>query len=126
MVGGAFWGSHAHPSDQLCLATMYQLLEPTFSCGMDEEAQEFNVSFSASTNEEGAGARDYDVVVFGSTGFTGQFVNEELYRVQQDGQRTLKWAAAGRSKAKLEACLRGMHNLFLWRASHLLILCSCS
>lgn len=75
---------------------------------MDEEdnSQEYNVQFTASANEV-ADSRDYDVVVFGSTGFTGQFVNEELYRVQNDGKRTLKWAAAARNKAKLEACLQG-------------------
>lgn len=53
------------------------------------------------------GGRQYDIVVFGSTGFTGQFVNEELYRIQGEGKRSLKWAAAGRNQAKLEAGLNG-------------------
>ena len=54
------------------------------------------------------GAREYDVVVFGATGYTGQFVNEELYRLQNEGRQTLKWAAAGRDRSKLEACLKGI------------------
>lgn len=52
-------------------------------------------------------ARRYDIVVFGSTGFTGEFVNEELYRIQNAEQSDLKWAAAGRNKSKLEGSLRG-------------------
>ena len=53
--------------------------------------------------------RKYDVVVFGATGFTGQFVNEELYRLQGEGRRVLNWAAAGRSQGKVDACLKGMY-----------------
>ena len=52
-------------------------------------------------------SRQYDVVVFGSTGYTGQFVGEELYRIQGESKQSLKWAAAGRSRSKLEACLKG-------------------
>lgn len=51
--------------------------------------------------------RLYDIIVFGSTGFTGQYVNEELCRIQGEGKRSLKWAAAGRSQNKLEASLKG-------------------
>ena len=51
--------------------------------------------------------RPYDIVVFGATGYTDQFVNEELYRLQTEEGRALKWAAAGRSQSKLEACLSG-------------------
>ena len=81
---------------------------------MDEESsQEYNVSFTASAGEETQSSRQYDVVVFGSTGYTGQFVNEELYRFQGYGgssSATLKWAAAGRSQAKLEAVLKGVEQ----------------
>ena len=73
-----------------------------------ESSQEYNVSFTASAGEETRSSRQYDVVVFGSTGYTGQFVNEELYRLQGYGGATLKWAAAGRSQAKLEAVLKGV------------------
>lgn len=59
--------------------------------------------------------RDYDVILFGASGFTGQFVAEELYRLQGGGRDSLKWAAAGRKEAKVRATLQGMvwvlHNL---------------
>ena len=50
--------------------------------------------------------RDYDVILFGASGFTGQFVAEELCRQQKDGGRTLRWAAAGRSEEKVRATLQ--------------------
>lgn len=43
--------------------------------------------------------RDYDVVVFGATGFTGRLVAEYLARSAPPG---LRWAIAGRSRDKLE------------------------
>ena len=49
----------------------------------------------------------YDIVVFGSTGYTGKFVAEELYRIQCEVRRSLRWAAAGRSEEKVRACLEG-------------------
>ena len=52
-------------------------------------------------------SRDYDVILFGASGFTGQFVAEELRRQQGDGGRSLKWAAAGRKEAKVRATLQG-------------------
>ena len=51
--------------------------------------------------------RLYDVVLFGSTGFTGKFVAEELYRVQCEVRRALRWAAAGRNEDKVLSCLEG-------------------
>ncbi len=62
-------------------------------------------------NEEEVDNREYDIVVFGSTGYTGQLVNEELYRLQTESGRALKWAAAGRSQSKLDACLKSEHLL---------------
>ena len=44
--------------------------------------------------------RDYDIVLFGATGFTGGLTAEYLARNAPD---TLRWALAGRSTAKLEA-----------------------
>ena len=49
----------------------------------------------------------YDIVVLGSTGYTGKFVAEELYRVQCEVRRSLRWAAAGRSAEKVRSCLEG-------------------
>ena len=56
---------------------------------------------------EEAEERLYDVVLFGSTGFTGKFVAEELYRVQCEVRRSLRWAAAGRSEDKVQSYLEG-------------------
>ena len=48
-------------------------------------------------------AEKYDIVVFGASGFTGQFVVEELARTIDDEH--LKWAIAGRNMKKLQAVL---------------------
>jgi short subunit dehydrogenase-like uncharacterized protein len=45
-------------------------------------------------------SRQYDIVVFGATGYTGKLTAEYITtQLPTD----LKWALAGRSKAKLEA-----------------------
>jgi short subunit dehydrogenase-like uncharacterized protein len=44
--------------------------------------------------------RTFDIVLFGATGFTGKLVAEYLLL---HGPRHVKWALAGRSRAKLEA-----------------------
>ncbi|XP_029001287.1 saccharopine dehydrogenase-like oxidoreductase [Betta splendens] len=50
--------------------------------------------------------RPYHLVIFGASGFTGQFVVEEVARTAAEGPKgTLKWAVAGRSKQKLEKVL---------------------
>ncbi len=46
----------------------------------------------------------YDLVVFGATGFTGQFVVEEIAR-SVDEEGSLTWAIAGRSMQKLQGVL---------------------
>ncbi len=43
--------------------------------------------------------RDYDIVLFGATGFTGKLVAEYLAR---SAPKDLRWAIAGRNKNKLE------------------------
>jgi len=48
--------------------------------------------------------RNYDIVVFGATGFTGQYVVEYVAKAAQDAENeggVLKWAVAGRNAAKL-------------------------
>lgn len=60
-----------------------------------------------------AAGRVYDIVVFGASGFTGQFVVEEVARAAAataagEGQLCsgrLRWAVAGRSREKLRAVL---------------------
>ena len=49
--------------------------------------------------------RKYDIVVFGASGFTGQFVVEELARIEEE-ESGLRWAVAGRSQDKLEAVIQ--------------------
>ena len=44
--------------------------------------------------------REFDVVVWGASGFTGRLVAEYLF--QHYDTNTVKWAMAGRSQAKLE------------------------
>ncbi|XP_050749115.1 saccharopine dehydrogenase-like oxidoreductase [Gymnogyps californianus] len=57
----------------------------------------------------GAGApeRPYELVVFGASGFTGQFVVEEVARAAGGGELrgALRWAVAGRRREKLQAVL---------------------
>ncbi|XP_041928224.1 saccharopine dehydrogenase a, tandem duplicate 1 [Alosa sapidissima] len=51
-------------------------------------------------------ARPYHIIIFGASGFTGQFVIEEVARTSSEGPKgTLKWAIAGRSRQKLEKVL---------------------
>jgi short subunit dehydrogenase-like uncharacterized protein len=47
-----------------------------------------------------SGERDYDVVLFGATGFTGGLTADYL---AAHGPANLRWALAGRNRAKLEA-----------------------
>ena len=46
-------------------------------------------------------SKDYDLVIFGASGFTGQYVVEELARTV-DEEGGLKWAVAGRSMQKIQ------------------------
>ena len=50
-------------------------------------------------------ARKYDLVVFGASGFTGQYVVEELARCQEE-EPALTWAIAGRNVEKLDKVLQ--------------------
>ena len=47
-------------------------------------------------------SRQFDVIVYGATGFTGQLVAEYLMQRYGCGS-TLEWAIAGRNPDKLEA-----------------------
>lgn len=51
-------------------------------------------------------SRPYHIVIFGASGFTGQFVVEEVARTVSEGPNgTLTWAVAGRSPQKLDKVL---------------------
>lgn len=55
---------------------------------------------------ETSSTRPFHLVIFGASGFTGQFVVEEVARTASEGPKgNLKWAVAGRSKQKLEKVL---------------------
>jgi short subunit dehydrogenase-like uncharacterized protein len=53
------------------------------------------------TEEEPVADRDYDLVLLGATGFTGGLTARELATRLRD--TTVRWAIAGRDRAKLEA-----------------------
>jgi short subunit dehydrogenase-like uncharacterized protein len=55
----------------------------------------------------GQGGREFDVIVYGATGFTGRLVAEHLNAIYGVG-RDLSWAIAGRSVAKMEMVRRGI------------------
>ena len=56
---------------------------------------------------ESRSSRDFDVIVYGATGFTGTLVAEYLLR-EYGVDRDLRWAIAGRSANKLEEVKRGL------------------
>ena len=66
---------------------------------------------------ETTSSRPYHLVIFGASGFTGQFVVEEVARTVSEGPKgNLKWAVAGRSKQKLEKVLEqaaGVLSMYL-------------
>ncbi|CAK5107130.1 unnamed protein product [Aphanomyces euteiches] len=47
-------------------------------------------------------AREFDIVVFGASGFTGQYVALCVAKRARELKTPLKWAIAGRSKVKLQ------------------------
>ncbi|KAG7254444.1 hypothetical protein CRUP_021034 [Coryphaenoides rupestris] len=52
---------------------------------------------------ETSSSRPFHIVIFGASGFTGQYVVEEVARTACEGPGgTLRWAVAGRSQSKLE------------------------
>ena len=53
-----------------------------------------------------ADTREFDLIVYGATGFTGRLVAEYLVERYTDG--SLKWAMAGRSADKLAEVARLM------------------
>ncbi|KAJ3117416.1 hypothetical protein HDU96_006797 [Phlyctochytrium bullatum] len=50
--------------------------------------------------------KEYDVLVYGATGFTGKRVAKEIARIQPKLSRPFRWAIAGRDRAKLEETLK--------------------
>jgi len=52
--------------------------------------------------------RKYDIIVFGASGFTGQFVVMEMGRFSQT--YNLTWAIAGRNTVKLQTVLDKLYK----------------
>jgi short subunit dehydrogenase-like uncharacterized protein len=55
-----------------------------------------------------AESRQYDLVLYGATGYTGKYTAEYL---QQYGPTDLKWAIAGRNATKLEGVAKELEGL---------------
>ena len=49
--------------------------------------------------------REYDIIVWGASGFTGRLVVD--YMAEQQTNSNLKWAVAGRNPQKLQQILAG-------------------
>ena len=54
---------------------------------------------------------DYDIIVWGATGFTGKLVTR--YMEQNYTQSNLKWAVAGRNKSKLNSLGLSEENILI-------------
>lgn len=60
-----------------------------------------------SSRSSSCSSRPYQLIIFGASGFTGQFVVEELGRCSAEGPGgRVRWAIAGRSRAKLEKVIQ--------------------
>ena len=55
--------------------------------------------------------RDYDIIVWGATGFTGKLVTR--YMETNYSQGNLKWAVAGRNKSKLNSLGLSEENILI-------------
>ena len=53
--------------------------------------------------------REFDVIIWGATGFSGQLVAEYMAQTYGTGDE-LRWALGGRSTDKLQS----LHTLILW------------
>lgn len=57
--------------------------------------------------------REFDIVIFGASGFVGYYAIKDLYTSIRDNAKeysTLKWAVAGRTLAKLEQTLSDLED----------------
>lgn len=55
--------------------------------------------------------KDFDLVLFGATGFTGRLVADYLAGAPERERRSIRWAIAGRNAAKLEAISRELDHV---------------
>ena len=74
------------------------------ACVNENESEPFFIQFRFSSTTFTM-SRPYDVVIFGASGFTGQFVVEHLAKALQREDGQVSWAVSGRSEAKLKQVL---------------------
>ncbi len=65
--------------------------------------------------------REYDFIIFGATGFTGQYVAEEVARIADEEH--VSWAVAGRNVDKLKAILANVEKATGKLFSNMLFYC---
>ena len=67
-------------------------------------------------------AKKFDLVVYGATGFTGNFVVEEVAKFAQRSGRQISWAVAGRDTSKLKNALKlAEKETGIWKFSDIII-----
>lgn len=76
---------------------------------LKKETTEYNPVENRSKTEIKSN-RKYDIIVFGASGFTGQFVAMEMANLSQ--KYNLTWAIAGRNLNKLQKVLDNVYNSF--------------
>ena len=80
---------------------------PVFSLKNFQYCYQYSPQFSSNDNTRRmfkfVNDREYDLVVYGATGFTGQYVVEEVARTAQ--KEDIKWAIGGRNADKLKSVL---------------------
>lgn len=54
-------------------------------------------------------AKKYDIILFGATGFTGQYVARELARIANNEK--ISWAIAGRNAEKMKQLLMSVQQV---------------
>lgn len=60
-------------------------------------------------------ARDFDIVVYGASGFTGKYVCQEI--ASHYNNQGLKWAIAGRDETKLKCTLKLTSHNYIFQFS---------
>ena len=65
------------------------------------------ISSPLSLLEMSTKGREYDIVLFGASGYTGKYTAEQLARL---APTNLRWAVAGRSTTKLEAVVNEIRS----------------
>jgi short subunit dehydrogenase-like uncharacterized protein len=72
-------------------------------------------SSSSSSSSENEDTKELDLVIFGATGFTGNFVVQEVVKtlpqIESQLRRSLRWGVAGRSEGRLKQVVAKVEQL---------------